>query len=178
MSSLLNTVDPEKAEGKVAALYDQMMQGFGMVPNAMQLHSVSPVLLERQLSYIGYFMEHSTMSPILQTLIRLLVSSDTGCDYCITLNTGLLLREGMTMDEISAIRQDPSSAPLDAKEKALLLHVLKAASAPKTVTAEDVAMLRDLGYPDQDIFEAVHYGANMVMVDILFESFRVENEQM
>ena len=178
MTSLLNTIEPEKAEGKVKELYDHVTELWGGVPNAMKLHSVSPFLIEGQMAYIGYFMQRSTMSAKLQTLIRLLVSTDSDCSYCININTAMLLQEGMTLEEVNAIKKDPSLAPLEDNERGLLLHVLKATHTPKSIRKEDIAKLRDLQFSEQEIFEAVHYGANMVMVDILFDSFQVENEQM
>ncbi len=177
MTNLLNTVAPEKAEGAVKKVFDHVTELWGGVPNAMKLHSVSPFLLEKQMDYISHFMAHSTMSSKLSTLIRLLVSTDSDCDYCISLNAGMLIQEGMSAEEVEAVKKDPSIAPLEENELALLLHVLKATHTPKTIRKEDIAKLRALKFSDQDIFEAVHYGANMVMVDILFDSFQVENEQ-
>ena len=178
MTSLLNLVETDNAQGAVKALYEQISQAFGRIPNAMKLHSLSPELMERQFGYIGYFMEHSGRSPKFHTLMRLLVSEDKGCEYCISLNTGMLLSDGMTMEEVEAIKKDPSQVPLEADERALLVYVLKATHAPASTSKEDVTRLRELGFSDKDIFEAVHYGANMVMVDILFETFQLENDEM
>ncbi len=176
MTSLLKVVNPSEAEGKVAELYAQMTEMFGSVPNAMRLHSISPALLERQMSYIGYFMQNSERSQLFYTFLRLLVSEDKGCEYCVNLNSGILLNEGMTLEEIKAIQASPSTAPLEDDERALLLYVLKVTDNPKSSTADDITKLRDAGFSDKAIFEAVHYGANMVMVDILFESFQLEND--
>jgi hypothetical protein len=47
--SIISTVTPEQASGKVAEVYGQIQQMMGRVPNAFQLYSSSPVLLEQQM---------------------------------------------------------------------------------------------------------------------------------
>ena len=73
-----------------------------------------------------------------------------------------------------AMQADPNEAPLDPKNKALLLFVLKACDDPHSVTADDMDRLRNLGWADQDIFEAVAHGARMVGTNIIFDTFKID----
>ncbi len=73
--ALHQTFPPEKAEGKLAELYAEVEQLFGMVPNNVRLLGVSPAILDNQLQLVGYYMEHPTLSVPMLAMIRLLVSN-------------------------------------------------------------------------------------------------------
>ena len=176
--TILNTVSPDEAEGKVAEIYQQVSDAFGFIPNAMNLYSVNPVAMERQWSYLGYSMQHPKLSNLLLALIRLLVSANKGCDYCVNLNTGILLQNGLSIEDIQALKEDTTRAPLEEADMAMLQFVLKATDDAHSRSAEEVQQLRDFGFEDKDIFDAVHHGAYMVATEILFDTFNLENDQM
>lgn len=175
--SIVATVAPEQATGRVADIYAQMQQFLGRVPNAMRLFSASPAVLENQWQNTSYYFQHPTLTLPLLATIRMLVSLANDCDYCIGFNEGLLIeRAGFTPDQIAATKRDPAAAPLGDKDKAMLLFVLKATHTPKAVTLADIEALRASGWSDTDIFEAVNLGARNVAVDILFNTFKIEND--
>jgi alkylhydroperoxidase family enzyme len=72
------------------------------------------------------------------------------------------------------MQDDPSQAPLDEKQKALLLFVLKACDNPHSAPGDDLERLRVLGWEDRDILEAVVHGARMVGTNIIFDTFKVD----
>ena len=173
--SLLNTVTPENAQGAVADVYNEINSTWNMVPNPIQLFSVSPELLKNQWEKYKYFDTQEIPSAKLNTMIRLLVSEEAKCDYCIGLNAGMLINMfGMSGAEVQQLKADPASAALDDKEKALLLFVLKAVDHAHDVTENDVQNLRDLGLTDKQIFEGVNSGATMRAGNIIFDTFKVE----
>lgn len=172
--ALIQTTPPEKAEGKLAELYAEVEQLFGMVPNNVRMLGVSPEILDNQIQLMGYYMGHPTLSTPLLAMIRMLVSKACKSPYCQNLNTGLLSKAGFTKEQIAAMQDDPSQAPLDDKQKALLLFVLNACDNPHSVTGEDLDRLRALGWNDRDILEAVAHGARMVGTNIIFDTFKVD----
>jgi alkylhydroperoxidase family enzyme len=174
--ALLQTTPPEKAEGKLAELYAEVEQMFGRVPNNVRLLGVSPALLENQLQLIAHFMGHPTLSTPFLATIRLLVSKACHSPYCQNFNTGFLLQAGVTKEQIESMQVDPMQAPLDEKQKGLLLLVLKACDNPHSVTAEDVNRVRSLGWNDTDIMDAVAHGARMVGTNIIFDTFKIDKE--
>lgn len=175
--SIVSTVAPEQATGRVAEIYGQMQQFMGRVPNAMQLYSASPEMLAMQWQYIGYNFQHPTRGLPLLATMRMLVSQDHDCTYCIGFNEGLLIeRAGFTPEQAAAAKRNPADAPLGEKDKAMLLFVLKATRTPKAVTPAEVDALRTLGWTDQDIFDAVNHGARNIASDILFNTFKIEND--
>jgi uncharacterized peroxidase-related enzyme len=175
--SILATVAPEKAAGLVAEIYGQMQRAFGFIPNAFRLYSASPAMMSNQWQNNQYYFQHLTLGFPLLASIRMLVSQENECDYCIGMNAALLIQHaGFTAHLIAAMKRDPAAAPLAERDKAMLLFVLKATKAPKTVTTADLDALRGLGWSDGEIFDAVNHGARNIAADILFNTFKIEND--
>ncbi len=174
--SLLKTVPLEEAEGKLLELYDTAEQFFGTVPNNVKMFGVSPAMLENQVQFAVYSMEHPTLSAPFFAMIRLLVAHGSESPYCTRMNAGLLTQQGFTSEQIEAAKVEAGQAPLDEKETALLLFVLKATKAPKSTGAKDVDDLRAMGWTDRDIFDAVAHGARAVATNIIFDAFKLEND--
>ena len=175
--SLIATISPEHATGQVADIYGQIRQVLGGVPNALRMHSASPNALAAQWADIGYYFKHPSLGLPLLAAIRMLVSQRNDCEYCVGFNESLLInRAGFTPEQTAAAKRDPASLPLSEKDRHMLLFVLKATQTPKTVGVSDLDRLRALGWTDPDIFDAVNHGARNVAVDILFNTFKIEND--
>ena len=71
--TLIHTVAPENASGDVAAIYAEMNETIGFVPNALSLRSASPALLGIQWQGMSYYMQHPTLSPELLACVRMLI---------------------------------------------------------------------------------------------------------
>lgn len=175
--SIISTVTPEQAGGKVAEVYGQIQQMMGRVPNAFQLYSSSPILLEQQMQQIAYYMQHPALSFPLLAMVRMLVSQHNDCQYCVGFNEGMLMQmAGLTPEQVAATRRNPVDAPLPDRDKAMLLFVLKATKTPKMVEKSDLDQLRALGWSDGDIMDAAYHGARNVAVDIVFNTFKIDND--
>ncbi len=175
--SLLQTVNPETATGAVANTYAQIRAAWGGVPTAIQLFSPSPFLLQHQWEYYASVMQHPTLSPAVLACIRMLVSMQGHCTYCIDMNAGMLMQMcGWTVDQVAATRTDYRQSPLADREQVLLGLVLKATSASTSITATDLAEVRAAGWNDGEILDAVNHGARMVAGDILINAFKVERD--
>ena len=174
--ALLNLIEKDKATGRVAEIYESMMNTMGFIPNAFKIYSPSEHVLGNQVGNLGYFMRHKTLSGQLLAFIRLLVSEKEQCEYCIGVNTGILMQYGILPEATAAIRKDPSTAPLDAKEMAMLLFVLKVVADSANVSQGDVDSLRNLGWTDSEILEASYHGATQVAADKIFNAFKIERD--
>lgn len=174
--SLLELTPPEKAAGKLAELYAESEAFFGAVPNNVRMLGVSPAVLENQFDFAKYYFSHPSLSIPFLAMIRMLVSTATGSPYCEGLNAGMLQKNGISPEQIEAAKKDPEKAPLSDKEKPLLQFVLKATKAPHAVTAEDVAALKELGWSEAEIFDALAHGARTVSTNILFDAFKVQSD--
>lgn len=175
--SLLSTVSPDAAQGKVAEVYRNIHKVFGRVPNGMQAYSPSAALLEQQWGALDYYLQHPHLSFTLLAAIRMLVSQENNCDYCIGMNAGLLINmAGWTVEQVTATKRDANAAPLPAKEKAMLLFVLKTVNERARITRSDIDNLIQLGWDETDVLDAVAQGARNVAVDIIFNTFQIEKD--
>lgn len=171
---IINIVPPEKAEGQVKENY-AFFDPLGMVPAPYQMYSPSPALQTARKGVMSHFLGHHSLSDGLLALIRMLVAEEMGYHYCVSFNRGLVRRFGITDDDrLGAVMADPASAPLGDKDKAMLLFVLKAIKTPEAVEQADVQTLRDLGWSDGDMVDAVAHGASMVADGIMFKAFKMD----
>ena len=168
---LLNHVKPEDATGKVAEAYSVFPKEFP-VPEPLMLMSASPEIAHIQSGIIRHYMTHEKLDMGLLAMIRYLVASEYNYPYCINLNSGILkMAGGMSDTDLEALKADPGNAPLEEEQKALLLFVLKLVKSPNEIQENDVAKLREMGWKDQDIFDAAYHGASMVSASIMFKAF-------
>lgn len=175
--SIIQTVSPEQATGKVAQIYAQIEQRFGRVYTGFQLYSASPDLMEQLAQQNAYYSQHPTLGFALLAMIRMLVSAQNDCTYCIGFNETMLIeRGGFSVEQIVTTRSDPNAAPLDDKDKAMLLFVLKGTKDAKSISSADLDALRALGWSDRDIMDGLFHGARNTAVDIMFDAFKVEND--
>lgn len=174
---LIHTVKPEHAEAKVKEIYSQIENAFGSVPNAIQIYSSSPELLARQWQQVGYYMQHPTLGAPLLAMVRMLVSQNTHCEYCVDFNEAMLINMfHLTHDQTSAAKKDPSSAPLSDKDKAMLLFILKATKDSTSVTAADITALKAQGWNDGEILDGLSHGAYMLAGDTILNAFKIERD--
>jgi AhpD family alkylhydroperoxidase len=174
--SLLKLIEKEEATGRVAEIYESMTNTIGFVPNAFKIFSPSEYVLDKQFSNLGYYLRHKTLGGKLLAFIRLLVSETEQCKYCVGMNSGILLQYGVLPEMLADIKLDPSTAPLEEKEIALLLFILKVVKDSNSIQQPDVDALKNLGWTDADIMDATYHGAIQVGVDKIFNAFKIESE--
>jgi uncharacterized peroxidase-related enzyme len=114
------------------------------------------------------------LSGKLLSFIRLLVSEEEKCEYCVTTNSGILFQYGVFPDMIKEIVKDPNKVPLEENEKALLFFVLKVVKNSNSIVQEDVDKLRELGWSDAEILDATYHGAMQVGSDMIFNAFKLD----
>jgi AhpD family alkylhydroperoxidase len=174
--TLIKLIEKEEATGRIAEIYETMINTMGFIPNAFKVFSPSEHVLANQFGNLGYFMRHKSLGGKLLAFIRLLVSEQEQCKYCIGMNSGLLLQYGVLPDMLAEIKLDPAKAPLDEKELALLLFVLKVIKDSNSIQQVDVNKLKDLGWSDGDIIDATYHGTTQVGVDKIFNAFKIDSE--
>ncbi len=175
--SLLATQSLETATGEVAQIYGAVKERFGSVPTPFQLLSVSPIWLKQQVETMGYYMAHPRIGLAAQATIRMLVSLETKCAYCIDRNAGMLIEMAKwTPEQVAATRESIDKSPLDPKDRALAALAVKAAHDALSVTAADIEAVRKQGWTDADIMDGVNHAARMVASDILYNAFKVERD--
>ncbi len=175
--SLLKQIAPDQATGEVGRIYAEIKKTLGHVPSAFRIWSASPLLLGQQWELVQYSMNHPTLSGALLASIRLLVSSEHNCAYCVGINAGMLINlYGHSASQVEALKRAPDSSPLPERDKAMLLFALQSVDHPESVTADDLEALRQLGWNDHDILDAASHAARMVASDLIYNTFKLESD--
>ena len=71
-------------------------------------------------------------------------------------------------------KKDPLQTPLDDKDRAMVSFVMKAIKSPDSVEEKDVDNLREQGWTDSDILDAMAHGTNMIASSILMKAFKMD----
>ncbi|MCP4020574.1 MAG: hypothetical protein GY729_01925 [Desulfobacteraceae bacterium] len=171
---LLETVKPEDAQGKVKEAYDFFNGMAGMIPLPIQMVSTSPDLLSNLIDTVKYYVNESNLSFSLLAHIRLLVAKEEDYPYCLNLNQTILKdMGGLSQEQVDAVLEDEGQASLEEKEVEMLKFVMKVVKDPAMSEMSDISKLRELGWTDKDIYEAVYEGFLMIIRGMTFKTFKM-----
>ena len=172
--ALIQTVQPENAEGKAKEIYDTMQKTAGLIPAPLQLASASPWMLDMVWQSVQYYTQHPNLGFGLLSTIRYLVAQQYDAAFCTGFNKKFLMMQGMSEEDIQKIEEDPLQAPLEDKDRDMLVFVMKAIKTPDAVGKEDMDHLHELGWTDNDILDALAHGTNMIGSSILLKTFKMD----
>ena len=176
--ALINTVSLEKAEGKMKEAYDMFMKNLGVIPRPLEMMSASPSIFDNQLQRIKYYTEHPTFSFALLSHIRYLVAHNLSYSFCMDFNKHILKKQGLEDDDILKMEADPTKSLLEKKDSAMLTFVVKAVKAPSSIDADDINRLKEMGWEDSDLVDALAHGVNMIDHSIMMEVFQMDQDCM
>lgn len=147
----LNSIEPDAATGKVAAMYGQVKSNMGMIPNLFKGLANSPQALEAYLT-LDKLIGEGSLSPAEQQLVRMVTSVRNECTYCVAAHTMGLKGAGLSDSQILEVRRGRSD---DAKLQALIDFTLKVMDTKGFVSDEDLAAVRAAGYTDANIADVM-----------------------
>ena len=103
-----------------------------------------------------YLLDETTLSYDIKEAIALLIFKENGCKMCVDVHKGIAKMLGLTEQRIEEILQGVESISTDNKEKALLNFCIKASKKDNfKILKQDITDLKDMGYSDVQIIEAV-----------------------
>ena len=172
--ALISTVSRDQAEGIVKEGYEMFMERLGTIPRPLEMMSVSPGLFELQLRRLQYFAKHPRLSFSLLSHIRYLVAQHLAYPFCTDFNKHILQKQGLQEDDFKRMEQDPSQSLLEEKEGAMLVFVVKSVQDPASVNAGDIENLRQLGWEDSDMVDALAQGVSMIDHSIMMQVFQMD----
>jgi hypothetical protein len=170
----IETVLPDEAQGVVKQGYDMYLTNFGTIPKPMEMLSISPELFDLQLKRNRYFATHSNLSFGLLTHIRYMASLGLSYKFCIDFNKMLLEKQGLNDDDFRRLENDPCQTILEEHEDAMLAFVVKALKNPGAVTDADILKLRELGWTDKDMVDAMLHGVSMTNHAVMMQVFDMD----
>jgi uncharacterized peroxidase-related enzyme len=141
---------------RVTRLWDKAEQAFGFVPNVFRAQAVNG---EQFLAWWDYFNllvnKEGHLDNAERELIAVVVSGLNRCTYCAVSHGAALREHGKDAVKADLVAVNWGQADLTDRERALAAYAEKLTLTPAEVTAEDLQPLRDAGYDDHQIMEAV-----------------------
>ena len=103
--ALIQTVEPDRAEGKVKEIYDFMQKNAGVIPAPLQLASASPQMLDVVWQSIQYYSQHPNLGFGLLSSIRYLVAQQYEYAFCTDFNRNMLKIQGLSDEDIEKMEK-------------------------------------------------------------------------
>ncbi len=170
--TLINTVAPENAKGEIKKGYDLFLERGIKVPNPFRLLSASPKMFDMLVTRNKYFSNHPNLSFELLAHIRYFVSKNLNYEFCCKHNKNLLLMQGACEDDFKKMDDDPEKSLLEENELFMLKFVLKAMDSPESISEKDINQLKESGWEDSDIFDALAQGVGMIDHNYFMKVFK------
>ena len=150
--SRLNTAPISEASGQAAQLFAAIKSAVGMVPNAYAgIGSLSPVALESALHLDGALRKSSLSAKEIEA-IKLAVSEQSGCDYCLAAHSLMGKKAGLSAQAIDGVRHDRPSG--DDRLDVLADFARRLVATRGTVPADVVERVRAV-YNDAQIVDTL-----------------------
>ncbi|MBC8238567.1 MAG: carboxymuconolactone decarboxylase family protein [Helicobacteraceae bacterium] len=104
----------------------------------------------------SYLLDETSLSYDVKEAIALLISKENGCKMCIDVHKNIAKMLGVSEERIEEILQGVDSINTSEAEKALLNFCIKASKKDSyKILKEELDALKDMGYTDVQILEAV-----------------------
>lgn len=167
----IDPIDPEQARGPTAELFEIARQRFGIVPEPLQLFANHPPVARHVFEGFAISMDRTGLSPSLFAWIRYLLADHARCTHCIDTNAGILMETDVDRTVLAAARQDATTVPLPAGEKALLLACLEVVRDRELPDKAAIDDLKRHGYSNADLVTVFHHAAHTQAVDLMINAF-------
>jgi len=162
--SRLHTITPTEASGRAAELFGAIKGAMGMVPNAYAaIGANSPVALEAALNLDAALRKGSLSAKQIE-VIKLAVSAQAGCDYCVAAHSLVGKRAGLGVEALKALRTNAATG--DAAIDALANFVRRVAGSGGTVPAAVLAEVKEAGYSDAQVVDALLTVASITFTNL------------
>ncbi len=172
--ALIKTVPLENAEGVIKEGYSMFIENIGIVPKPMEMMSASPALFDQTIKRIQYYSTHPNLSFSLLAHIRYLAAHSLDYGFCMDFNKSVLQRQGLEEGDFEKMEQDPSKSLLEEKEGAMLEFVIKAMKSPGSTTEDEIQKLKNLGWEERDMVDALAQGVSMIDHSIMMQTFQFD----
>ena len=103
-----------------------------------------------------YLLDETSLSYDVKESIALLISVENGCKMCVDVHKGIAKMLGLSEERIEEVLEGVDSINTSDKEKALLNFCIRASKKDNyKVLKSEIDTLKDMGYSDTQIVEAV-----------------------
>jgi uncharacterized peroxidase-related enzyme len=147
----IKTVQEAEAEGDLREIYDGDLVAFGFVPDHARVFSLRPEVLKAWRAFQGSIRGNLPLRRY--ELVTLAAARALDSRYCQVAHGAVLIKNGMSVEEVRAILADFHDAGLEPVEVAVMDYAQKIALNAHAITSSDVDGLRGLGLDDVEILD-------------------------
>lgn len=148
----IKVIDENEAVGDLKEAYEVIREKRGKVSNVMRVHSLNPEAMQKHLElYVTLMFGASGLSREDRELIGVVVSNLNSCDYCVRHHATALNHYWKNDGKIATLLSDFKAVDLSDRQRKMLFYVHKLAVSPGETFREDVQVLREIGFTDEDI---------------------------
>ncbi len=152
--SWIDEVEVDDADGKLAAIYAELIEKRGKVSNILKVHSLNPDAMGNHLDlYMTIMFGKSGLSRAEREAIAIVVSANNDCAYCVNHHVAALRRYIKDDETLEMLSAADGLETLEPRLSNIVRHAEKLTSAPDAMTESDLGELRAVGLADQDILD-------------------------
>jgi uncharacterized peroxidase-related enzyme len=143
-------------EGEYAAMIEALSKTGAPTPQIMHLFAFKYEMTQhlRKLTH-AVMRGPSPLTPAFRELIAAFVSSRNQCRFCAGSHVAVAAKLYKDRPLVEAVVADYRGAPLTDAEKTLLAYLDTLTLAPAATSSVDVQQLRDAGWSDEAVYDAV-----------------------
>lgn len=144
----------DEADGRLAAVYAELVAKRGKVSNILKAQSLNPDAMADHLDlYVTLMFGESGLSRAEREAIAVVVSATNDCNYCVRHHTEALRRYIDDEEIVQALTSADGLEVLEPRLGNIVIHAEKLTSAPSAMSRSDLDPLRAEGLSDRDILD-------------------------
>jgi uncharacterized peroxidase-related enzyme len=178
----LPAVEEADATGSVADAYAYFREHFGRqdIPGILKCFATHPPLLQQMMEIASTMLFcEGDLTRRVKEAIATYISSLNQCPYCVDSHAFFLHVHGGSDGLVNALAMaDTEHAPVDEKERILLQFVRKVNLDSHKISPQDVSGLRDVGWNEPQIAEAIHITALFACFNRVANAFGLPSQQI
>jgi uncharacterized peroxidase-related enzyme len=147
----IKIITEAEAEGKLRGIYEGDKKNFGYVPNHAKVFSLRPDVLEAWRAFQGSIRKNLRLRRY--ELVTVAAAKVLNCRYCLLAHGAVLIKNGVSVEQLRAIIKDFHDAGLEESEIAIMDFTQKIIRAANKITKADVNILVELGLKDEEILD-------------------------
>jgi len=147
----IQTISEAEAESKLLEIYEGDRKSLGYVPNHAKVFSLRPDVLEAWRAFQGSIRKNLRLRRY--ELITLAAAMALKCRYCLLAHSAILIKSGVSMDQLRLILTNFKDAGLERDEIAMMEFAQKIIVNANEISQADIDALRALGHEDVEILD-------------------------
>ncbi|MFN8135562.1 MAG: carboxymuconolactone decarboxylase family protein [Bacteroidales bacterium] len=147
----IETIAETEAEGKLREIYDGDQKSLGYVPNHAKVFSLRPEVLEAWRTLQVSIRKNLRLR--YYELITFAAAMALDCRYCLLAHGTILMKNGVSVDQLRRILINFHDAGLEKDEIAMMEFAQKIIRNANEISQTDIDALRELDFKDVEILD-------------------------